>query len=232
MKKLIFGLALLASLLFAEHAFAYTVENGDTMTEIAQKHGLTLEELSMANPQIEDLDQIYVGQYINTNVIKNSPEIWSGINSSHQESIAQIEINTKIKSSTSSTNEKSVSKIGNFTEDEIDLLARIVRAEAQTEPFEGKVAVAAVVLNRVESPKFPNTIREVIYQRGQFQPVANGQINKPADKESIRAVYAALSDMRHIAKEALFFYNPAIATSRWLDSRVTAVVIGQHVFKN
>jgi N-acetylmuramoyl-L-alanine amidase len=84
----------------------------------------------------------------------------------------------------------------------------------------------------VKSPKFPTTIKKVIYQRGQFQPVANGQINKPADQESIRAVYAALSDMRNIAKDSLFFYNPAIATSRWLDSRETTVVIGQHVFKN
>nr|WP_275580309.1 cell wall hydrolase [Bacillus mesophilus] len=119
-----------------------------------------------------------------------------------------------------------------ISEEDFDLLARIVRAEAQTEPFEGKVAVASVVLNRVESPLFPDTIREVIYQRGQFQPVSNGQINKPADKESIRAVHAALSDMRHIAKGSLFFYNPTIATSRWLDSRETTVIIGQHVFKN
>nr|WP_276209710.1 cell wall hydrolase [Bacillus mesophilus] len=119
-----------------------------------------------------------------------------------------------------------------ISEEDFDLLARIVRAEAQTEPFEGKVAVASVVLNRVESPLFPDTIREVIYQRGQFQPVSNGQINKPADKESIRAVHAALSDMRHIANGSLFFYNPTIATSRWLDSRETTVIIGQHVFKN
>jgi N-acetylmuramoyl-L-alanine amidase len=118
-----------------------------------------------------------------------------------------------------------------LTNKEIDLLARLVRAEAQTESFEGKIAVACVVLNRVESKKFPDTIKEVIYARGQFQPVQNGEINKPADKESIKAVKAALSDQRNLAPGSLFFYNPAIATSRWLDTRRTTMVIGQHVFK-
>ena len=118
-----------------------------------------------------------------------------------------------------------------LTDNEIDLLSRLVRAEAETEPFEGKIAVACVVLNRVESSKFPNTIREVIYARGQFQPVQNGEINKPADEESIKAVKAALTEKRNLAPGALFFYNPDIATSRWLDTRTTTMVIGQHVFK-
>ncbi|MFC0470733.1 cell wall hydrolase [Halalkalibacter kiskunsagensis] len=86
--------------------------------------------------------------------------------------------------------------------------------------------MADVVLNRVESPQFPDTIKEVIYEPGQFEPVSNGQINKPADEKSIEAVDAALSDMRNITEDSLFFYNPDIATNRWLDSRETAVVIG------
>ncbi|MEH6994411.1 cell wall hydrolase, partial [Neobacillus drentensis] len=114
---------------------------------------------------------------------------------------------------------------------EIDLLARLVRAEAQTESLEGKIAVACVVLNRVESLQFPDTIQEVIYAPGQFQPVKDGQIDKPADEESIQAVKAALTDKRQLVTGALFFYNPTIATSRWLDSRATTLVIGQHVFK-
>lgn len=118
-----------------------------------------------------------------------------------------------------------------LSREEIDLLTRIVRAEAQTEPMEGKIAVACVVLNRVKSPQFPNTVKEVIYQRNQFQPVMNGEINKPADKDSLNAVYTAISEHHHIADESLFFYNPKIATSRWLDSKETTVAIGQHVFK-
>jgi N-acetylmuramoyl-L-alanine amidase len=61
--------------------------------------------------------------------------------------------------------------------------------------------------------------------------VQNGEINKPADEESIQAVQAALTEQRQLAPGALFFYNPAIASSRWLDSRTTTLVIGQHVFK-
>lgn len=108
------------------------------------------------------------------------------------------------------------------------LLARLVRAEAQGEPFEGKVAVARVVLNRVESDKFPDTIEEVIYQSGQFQPVSNGSINKPATKEAKEAVKQAKNTS---SNDSLYFYNPDIATSDWLDSRPTTKVIGNHVFK-
>lgn len=232
MKKLIFGLALLASLFFADEAFAYTVQDGDTMSDIAREVGVTLEELAKANPHIEDLDLIFPGQQIDTDIDTDSPEMTKGVHY-----IEDLKEEVKVATTESAPKEESKPKVASvstnikYTDAEIDLLARIVRAEALGESFEGKVAVAAVVLNRVESSKFPDTIKGVIYQRGQFSPVSNGSINKPADKESIRAAYAALTDMRHIAKDALFFYNPAIATSRWLDSRATAVVIGNHVFK-
>ncbi|PMC35981.1 N-acetylmuramoyl-L-alanine amidase [Bacillus sp. UMB0899] len=211
MKKLIFLLTLLVTLLSAEPILAYTVQKGDTMYKIARDNELTLSELASVNPQVKDLDLIYVGQEIHIDIKQKNKQ--------------------KNRPTVASRGETTSSKV-NLTETEIDLLARIVRAEAQTEPFEGKVAVASVVLNRVDSPKFPDTIKDVIYQSGQFQPVSNGEINKPADKESRRAVFAALSDMRKIAKDALFFYNPDIATNRWLDSRETTVVIGEHVFKN
>ncbi|MFS0864910.1 cell wall hydrolase [Fredinandcohnia sp. 179-A 10B2 NHS] len=230
MKKFIFGLALLASLFFADEAFAYTVQDGDTMSDIAREVGVTLEELAKANPQVEDLDLIFPGQHINTDFDTNSPELSKGVHYI-EDMKEEVKVATTESAPKEETKVASVSTNVKYTEAEIDLLARIVRAEALGESFEGKVAVAAVVLNRVESPKFPDTIRGVIYQRGQFSPVSNGSINKPADKESIRAAYAAMTDMRHIAKDALFFYNPDIATSRWLDSRATAVVIGNHVFK-
>jgi N-acetylmuramoyl-L-alanine amidase len=203
MKKLITLLTLTASLLFATPAFAYDVKPGDTMSSIARDHHLSLRELADANPQISNLNLIYIGQKINT------PATSTRTN----EPIQKEPVNTSLSNS------------------EIDLLARLVRAEAQTEPLEGKIAVACVVLNRVESPQFPDTIKEVIYAPGQFQPVKNGQINKPADQESIQAVKAALADKRQFAPGALFFYNPTIATSRWLDARATTLVIGQHVFK-
>nr|WP_304214268.1 cell wall hydrolase [Fredinandcohnia onubensis] len=236
MKKILLGLAIfIASLFFADQAFAYTVQKGDTMSEIATKHGMTLEELAVMNPQVENLDLIIVGQHINAEVDDNSPKLFEGMHVEKKEDVVVATQEVKketVKEEKVVTEVKSVSTNYNFSSEELDLLARIVRAEAQAEPFEGKVAVAAVVLNRVESPKFPDTIRDVIYQRGQFQPVRNGQINKPADEDSIKAVRAALTEMRNIAKDALFFYNPTIATSRWLDSRTTAVKIGRHVFKH
>ncbi|MFV8830531.1 cell wall hydrolase [Alkalihalobacterium sp. APHAB7] len=214
MKKLLFLLTFLAALLFATPAFGYTIEKGDTMSMIAQEHGLSLKELAAANPQVKNIDLIFVGQQINIHID----------NQKNKSSEPQNEIN-KLNEITDTTKY-------NLSKKDLDLLARIVRAEAQTEPFEGKVAVADVVLNRLESPQFPDTIKEVIYQPRQFQPVSNGQINKPADQESIEAVVAALTDMRNISQDSLFFYNPDIATSRWLDTRETTIVIGAHVFKN
>jgi N-acetylmuramoyl-L-alanine amidase len=116
---------------------------------------------------------------------------------------------------------------------EKDLLARLVHAEAQGEPYAGKVAVATVVLNRVDHPDFPNTIREVIYERSgghyAFTPVQNGTINQPADRESYRAVEEAIA-FRGLGNGSLYFYNPKTAKSNWLRSKQVTVVIGNHVF--
>lgn len=115
-----------------------------------------------------------------------------------------------------------------------DLLARLVRAEAVGEPYAGKVAVATVVLNRVfMSPDFPDTVRGVIYQISNgyyaFTPVANGQINQPADAESKRAVNEAIAFMGK-GNGSLFFYNPNTASSSWIKSRQVTTRIGNHVF--
>jgi N-acetylmuramoyl-L-alanine amidase len=122
-----------------------------------------------------------------------------------------------------------VNKAG-ITGSERDLMARLVRAEAEGEPYAGKVAVATVIFNRVASDQFPDTIKEVIYQSRQFTPVSNGAINTPATAEDFKAVDEAFSEYKQGAG-SLFFYNPAIATSRWLDGKQTTLVIGNHVFK-
>lgn len=116
---------------------------------------------------------------------------------------------------------------------EKDLLARLVSAEAKGEPYAGKVAVATVVLNRVDSPLFPNTIKEVIFQKDAghyaFTPVQNGNIKKPADAQSKKAVNEALA-FRGMGKGSLYFYNPKTAKSDWITSRETTVSIGNHRF--
>lgn len=114
-----------------------------------------------------------------------------------------------------------------------DLMARLVRAEAVGEPYAGKVAVAVVILNRVKSDQFPNSVRGVIYQISNgyyaFTPVANGEINKPADAESKRAVNEAIALMGK-GGGSLFFYNPDTSTNSWILSRPVTTRIGNHVF--
>ncbi|MCA1056640.1 cell wall hydrolase [Rossellomorea aquimaris] len=114
-----------------------------------------------------------------------------------------------------------------------ELLARLVHAEAKGEPYAGKVAVATVVLNRVDSNDFPDTLKDVIYQVANghyaFSPVQNGQIyNTPSD-ESRKAVNEALA-FKGQGKGSLFFYNPETSSSSWITSRDATLTIGNHVF--
>ncbi|MDN5387244.1 MULTISPECIES: cell wall hydrolase [Bacillus] len=116
-----------------------------------------------------------------------------------------------------------------LTQKEKDLLSRLVHAEAKGESFEGKVAVANVVLNRVEDGRFPDSVKSVIYQRNAFEPVLNGSIEKKADRESVEAVEEAV-DQNKKETDALFFYNPDIASDDWIKTRKVVKRIGNHVF--
>ncbi len=112
---------------------------------------------------------------------------------------------------------------------DLQLIARLIHAEARAEPFEGKVAVAAVLLNRVESPSFPNSVAGVIYQPLAFESVANGQFNLPPTNEEVKAARSALNgwDPTH---GALFFWNPSKPVNQWIWSRRIVRRIGGHVF--
>lgn len=110
-----------------------------------------------------------------------------------------------------------------------DLLARLVEAESKGEPYAGKVAVATVVLNRVDSSIFPNSVRGVVYDKGQFTPVSNGEINKPASAASKRAVNEALA-FRGQGSGSLYFYNPKKTSNQWLRAKQVTVRIGEHIF--
>lgn len=114
--------------------------------------------------------------------------------------------------------------------DELELLARVVAAEAEGEPFEGQVAVAAVILNRVRDPRFPNTLSGVVYQPHAFESVSNGLIwrRTPSD-EAYRAARAALNGWDP-TQGALFFWNPSKPVSSWIWSRPIVARIGNHVF--
>ena len=109
------------------------------------------------------------------------------------------------------------------------LLARCIHGEARGEPYVGKVAVGAVILNRVRDPRFPNTIAGVIYQPLAFTAVADGQINLTPDKDSIRAARDALNGWDP-TYGCLYYWNPATATSKWIWSRKVTLKIGKHWF--
>ena len=112
---------------------------------------------------------------------------------------------------------------------DVYLLARLISAEARGEPYVGQVAVGAVVLNRVRHPSFPSTVSGVIYQTDAFTCVSDGQFNEPIAESAYRAAQDALAGWDP-SGGAIYYFNPATATSRWIWSRPLIVTIGNHRF--
>ena len=127
-------------------------------------------------------------------------------------------------SSSSSTSGSSASSTTN-----LNLLARLISAEARGESYIGQVAVGAVVLNRVEHPSFPNTVSGVIYQNNAFSCIKDGQWNQPVADSAYKAARDALNGWDPTGG-ALYYYNPKTATSSWIRSRPIIMTIGNHVF--
>ncbi len=118
---------------------------------------------------------------------------------------------------------------GSATNSDLYLLARAVYGEARGEPYNGKVAVAAVILNRVKHKDFPNSISGVIYQPWAFTAVNDGQINMGTNDECIKACQDAMNGWDP-TYGCIYYYNPATATNKWIRSRPITVTIGKHVF--
>lgn len=118
----------------------------------------------------------------------------------------------------------------NFNAEEMEILASIINAEARGESYEGKVAVGAVIINRVYHPSFPNSIKGVVYQSGQFTPVENGMINLSPNNDAFKAAYDAVSGMDP-SNGSLYFYNPDKSRNpSFFAGRTKVVTIGNHVF--
>lgn len=179
-------------------AITHEVQKGDTLFKISKSYGVTLNSLRESNNKWDDL--ILPGQ------------------------------NLEIPGETSSVkpNEDIKKSVISYTEKELDLLARLIRAEAENQPFTAKVSVGAVVVNRVKSDKFPNTVTSVIHEKKQFTPVSNGMINKPATEETINAAKEALTGSDP-TNGALFFYDTS-AKSTWLLSKPKALKVDKMVF--
>lgn len=156
----------------------------------------------------------------------------------------KVAVNQKISKNYLNTNIKSSEKHNEVLEvfnhetqqlyitgEDIDLMAKLVCAESIGEPYSGKVAVASVVLNRTLNPHFPNTIKEVIFQKNAFSCVKNGKINANPNQDCYNAVYDAIRGSDP-TKDALFFYNPNIATCNWMKEteKINQMTIGHHTF--
>ena len=122
-------------------------------------------------------------------------------------------------SSSSSTNNSS----------NVNLIAKAIYGEARGEPYAGQVAVGAVIMNRVKSSKFPNTISGVVYQSGAFDAVSDGQINLTPDATAKKAAQDALNGWDP-SYGAIYYFNPNTATNKWIWSRPLTVTIGKHRF--
>ncbi|MFC5714046.1 cell wall hydrolase [Thalassorhabdus alkalitolerans] len=167
-----------------------------------------------------------------THTVENDESLWS---IAKDYGVAVEELKSLNNTSSAAVNPgEQITVPQSISENEKDLLARVVHSEAKGEPYAGKVAVATVVLNRVESDEFPNTINDVVYEVSPtgnyaFEPVTNGSINNPADSEARKAVQEALA-FEGQGNGSLFFYNPATASNHWIATREETIQIGDHVF--
>ena len=141
------------------------------------------------------------------------------------DSVKVLENNKNSNSSASNSSNAN----SNYTSSDLYLLAKCIYAEARGESYTGQVAVGAVILNRVASSKFPNTIAGVIYQSGAFTAVSDGQINLEPDKTAMNAASDAMNGWDP-TYGCIYYYHPAVATSSWIFGRPTVTTIGKHVF--
>lgn len=182
----------------------YFVKGGDTLYLISNRHSVSLYSLRKANNEWDNY--IYTGQKLSL------PGVVGGVNRT-----------------LSGTSSKAVIA---YTAQDLDLLARLITAEAESEPYNAKVGVGAVVVNRIKSSTFANSIRSVIYEKingyYQFTPVQNGWIYKPASQDAKNAAYQALHGSDP-TKGALFYFDDS-ATSSWIWSRPIAIRIGRMVY--
>ncbi len=119
--------------------------------------------------------------------------------------------------------------VNGFSSADVYLLAKTIYAEGRGEPYTGQVAIGAVVMNRIRHPSFPNTVSGVVYQKHAFTAVSDGQINLTPNETAMKAARDAMNGWDPTGG-AIYYYNPAVATSSWIFSRQTIATIGKHVF--
>lgn len=195
----------------------HVVKPGDTLCEISRLYGAEIKAIRFANELVTSTIKPGMRLFIpvGKDLLKNklNPD---------QETSANIETAGQV-----------LSHGLTLTKDDIYLLAKLIHAEARGESLEGQIAVGAVIINRLLSGEFPQTVREIIFQsrRGvyQFTPVQDGQINLEPDKQAFTAAKRAISG-EDPTEGALFFYNPELSSDQWIRTLTVKKVIGNHVF--
>lgn len=197
---LLTGLGIMAIHTTEAQASEYKVQSGDTLYKIATANNMTLEQLAQSNPQIKNVNLIYVND--------------------------TVHIGDSNTATTQQPQQKTQTSYQNTSADTY-LLAQLIQAEAGGESYAGKVAVGQVVMNRVYSSQFPDTVQGVIYQSGQFSPVATGSINNQPSSASLSASREAMNSGN---TGILYFYNPSTASTNLSNGHAVVKQIGNHVF--
>lgn len=240
-------------------ASTHVVQPGETLWLISQRYNTTVADLARAN-NITNVHQINVGQRLTVpgqsqqpavrqtvHTVRAGETLWL-ISRQYNTTVAAIvAANNIVNQNVISVGDRLVipaadqqqpapiaSRSGRtFSAAELDLFARLVHAEAAGEPYRGQVAVAATILNRIASPRYPNTLTAVVYQVEsgfyQYSPVLDGRINLPANDSARRAVQEAINGSDP-SLGATGFYNPAKTSNQWVRQQPVTVVIANHVF--
>ena len=223
MKKRIFGILIISILVLG---LIVTISLQNNTVEALSKYGSRGSEVKTIQEKLKrwgyysgSVDGIYGTQTV------NAVKKFQKKNGLTADGIAGTKTLNAMGIMTSSTSSSSSSS----NSSNVNLLARAIYGEARGEPYVGQVAVAAVILNRVKSSKFPNTIAGVIYQNGAFDAVSDGQINLTPDSTSKKAAQDALNGWDP-SYGAIYYFNPSTATNKWIWSRPMTVTIGKHRF--
>lgn len=238
-KRLLLSIILTLTLTFTlttpALAGTYTVQPGDSLYRIGQKFNLLPAELRDANGLSSNT--IYPGQILTipptpgfSYVVKPGDTLYKlqlkfSVPINQLKSVNGLTSNVLMPGQKLWIPKTTISP----TQNDAQLLARLVHGEARGEPYAGQVAVAAVALNRVSSNHFPNTLRQVIFQPGAFTAVSDGQFYLPPSTVAWKAALDALAGWDP-SNGALYFWNPQTATSKWIWTRKIVARIGNHVF--